>query len=53
MASGKDAARDVADLEIRVPCLDDLIIKKAATGRPKDLEDLRVLTEIRRRRSKQ
>ena len=40
----------IGDVEIRVPCLDDLIVMKAAAGRPKDLEDLRVLTEIRRRR---
>jgi hypothetical protein len=32
-------------------CLDDLITMKEAAGRPKDVEDLRVLRELRARRS--
>jgi predicted nucleotidyltransferase len=38
---------------VLVPCLDDLIAMKAAAGRPKDLEDLRHLLEIRSRVQRQ
>lgn len=36
-----------ADLRVYVPCLDDLIATKKIATRPKDLEDVRLLTILR------
>lgn len=40
----------ILDVPLRVPCLDDLIAMKKATGRPKDIDDLVYLTALRERK---
>jgi predicted nucleotidyltransferase len=40
----------IMGVPVRVPCLDDLIIMKQAAGRTKDLEDLKYLQALRKRR---
>ncbi len=41
----------VQGVPVKIPSLDDVIRMKKAAGRPKDLEDLRYLEELSRRRS--
>jgi len=36
-----------ADVRVHVPCLDDLIATKQVAARPKDVEDVRLLTILR------
>jgi len=43
---------NIKGLKVFVPDLDQLIAMKKAAGRPKDLEDLRVLEKLKERRSK-
>ena len=38
---------EIEGVQVRVPCLDDLILMKEAAGRPKDLEDLKHLRQLR------
>ena len=40
------------DVEVTVPSLDDLILTKRLGGRPKDLEDIRLLEALRSEESK-
>lgn len=40
----------IGDIEVYVASLDDLIKMKKAAGRPKDLEDLKILEELKKRR---
>jgi predicted nucleotidyltransferase len=40
----------ILGVPVRVPCLDDLIQMKQAAGRTKDLEDLKFLQALRKRR---
>ena len=37
----------IEGVQVRVPCLEDLIRMKEAAGRPKDLEDLKALRQLR------
>lgn len=39
-----------ADISLSLPCLDDMILTKRFSARPKDAEDLRLLEELRRSR---
>jgi hypothetical protein len=41
------AVQLTSDVRVYVPCLDDLIATKKVATRPKDLEDLRLLTILR------
>lgn len=43
----RSEASQIDGVPVHVPCLDDLIRMKEAAGRPKDLEDLRVLRQLR------
>jgi predicted nucleotidyltransferase len=43
----RSEASTIGEVPVRVPCLDDLIAMKVAAGRPKDLEDLKYLTQLR------
>ena len=46
------AETNIKGLRVFVPDLDQLIAMKKAAGRPKDLEDLKVLEKLKARRSK-
>jgi hypothetical protein len=41
----------LAELRLALPCLDDLILTKRFSSRPKDLEDIRLLELLRREMS--
>lgn len=38
----------IGDIDLHVPCLEDLILNKRASGRTKDLADVEVLESLRR-----
>lgn len=46
----RSVAGQYGQTEARFASLDDLIEMKEAAGRPQDLEDLRVLLELKRKR---
>ena len=46
----RSVAGQYGQTETRFPSLDDLIEMKEAAGRPQDLEDLKVLRELKRKR---
>lgn len=47
-ARARAVIADLGDVEVPVACIDDLVALKRAAGRPKDLEDIRVLEAIAR-----
>jgi predicted nucleotidyltransferase len=47
---GRSEETTIMGVPVRVPCLDDLIRMKQSAGRSKDLEDLKYLEALRKRR---